>query len=597
MRNNLPNTWPPKRDLYFPETVPLGWLDVREGLESTGPYEEVDSDWDPFIGDFSWRRFGAAHGTLTIPAGLEARLRINQQAAYDLSPLARLQPNGVQVLDLRLKPVTDEQLIHIAGWNSLHTLSLSGAKITGHSLRHLHGLTGLRHLSFTPISWPLDPSRTHTPIDDEMVAIKELGNLETLYLTVNQLAGHGITYLQSLPRLRTLRLSIAQGWGPQGWKAIGKLRGLRRLDLGGTSLSSTNLDSIGNLADLRELNLIRTWYKDSLGFVPALRQLRAIYISHTQIADAELAHLAELPELRKVDYSANRVGNEGIKHLAAIPALNDLDLSTYDSGFPPTITVQSCRLLSQSRHLEKLDLSGTKLDEQGLVYIGQLFALQELRLERTGTSDTGLAYLANLNKLRVLNLWQTSISDNGLPYLGGIKNLEELELVATKVHGPGLIHLQGLVNLKKLSFGGTAEFQGRQLSRLSELTNLEDLYLEGEGIRDEDLHHLPGYIHLQRLALTSTSISDKLLAELSQFMHVRMLDLSRTSIGDAGVTYLGRLTSLEDLDLSRTNITDAGLRSLEQLNGLERLNLLGTSATQAGIARFKSALPNCEISG
>ena len=597
MINNLPKSWPAARELCFPEVRPVGWLDVREWPESTDADGAFEPYRDPFIEDVGWRRFGEARGTLTVPAGLETRLRINQQTAQDLSPLARLQPKDVQVLDLGSKPIMDEQLIYLAGWVGLHTLNLGGTRITGRSLRQLHGLTGLRHLAFTPVSWPPDPSRPRVPMDDELIAIEGLVNLETLYLNADQLAGPGIAYLRSLPRLYTLRLSTVRGFSSEGWARIGELRTLRNLDLSGSPLSDTNLDPIGNLTDLRELNLARTWYRDSLGFVQALKQLRAICISHTRIVDAELAHLTELPALKEVDCSENSIGDEAVLHLAAIPALNDLNLSAYDTGLSPTITMRGCQLLSQARRLEKLDLSGAGLDEEGLVHLGQLSALEELGLERTSISDVGLAHLAKLSQLRILNLWLTAVSDNGLAYLAGLSNLEELELAATQVRGPGLIHLRGLANLRKLSLGGMAEFQGRQLAQLSGLKNLEDFYLEGEGIGDEDLRHLLEYTHLQRLSLVSTRISDKRLVELSGFTRLKSLDLTGASIGDAGVPHLTQLTRLKELNLSHTRVSDAGLHSFEQLNGLERLNLLGTSVTRAGLARLKRALPNCEISG
>ena len=55
------------------------------------------------------------------------------------------------------------------------------------------------------------------------------------------------------------------------------------------------------------------------------------------------------------------------------------------------------------------------------------------------------------------------------------------------------------------------------------------------------------------------------------------------------------LAGLETLRLASTQVTDAGLVHLKGLTSLAHLNLTGTQITDAGLAKFKEALPNCEI--
>ena len=47
--------------------------------------------------------------------------------------------------------------------------------------------------------------------------------------------------------------------------------------------------------------------------------------------------------------------------------------------------------------------------------------------------------------------------------------------------------------------------------------------------------------------------------------------------------------------MEHTEITDNGLEKLQTLKSLRSLYLSGTSVTAEGVAKFKQALPNCQV--
>jgi hypothetical protein len=116
------------RILRFPPDRPLGRL-FREGASedlydewlNPDAYEEDGDGWqdlDP------WEDCGPAQGEIELPPRGALRLLINQEGA-DLSWLAALRPDDLQILDIRV-PVSEadvEYLVHLAHLQELALLS------------------------------------------------------------------------------------------------------------------------------------------------------------------------------------------------------------------------------------------------------------------------------------------------------------------------------------------------------------------------------------------------------------------------------------------------------------------------------------------
>ena len=117
-------------------------------------------------------------------------------------------------------------------------------------------------------------------------------------------------------------------------------------------------------------------------------------------------------------------------------------------------------------------LSGTDLNDDGLVHVAKITKLTWLNLRGTKITDAGLAHLAGLTDLKRLHLEKTEIGDEGLKHLAGLSNLEYLNLYGTKVTDAGLDQIANLKNLKKVYLwqsGATEEGVKKLQEKLPEL--------------------------------------------------------------------------------------------------------------------------------
>lgn len=132
--NSRPESLPPlaQRQVPFPAERSLGQLYLRA----------CSSDQYAF-----WEPGGDARGVVVVPAGKELRLNVSPQASTDLSPLARLQPNDLQYLQLSGTRVGNTDLIHLQRLTGLRVLWLYDTRVSDAGLVYLQGLHGLRVLN------------------------------------------------------------------------------------------------------------------------------------------------------------------------------------------------------------------------------------------------------------------------------------------------------------------------------------------------------------------------------------------------------------------------------------------------------------------
>ena len=132
--NSRPEAIPPlpQRQVPFPADRSLGQLYLRAHT----------SDQYAF-----WEHGGDARGVVTVPAGKELRLNVSPQASTDLSPLARLQSDDLQYLQLSGTRVGNADLIHVQRLIGLRVLWLYDTRVSDAGLVYLQGLQGLRVLN------------------------------------------------------------------------------------------------------------------------------------------------------------------------------------------------------------------------------------------------------------------------------------------------------------------------------------------------------------------------------------------------------------------------------------------------------------------
>jgi hypothetical protein len=93
---------------------------------------------------------------------------------------------------------------------------------------------------------------------------------------------------------------------------------------------------------------------------------------------------------------------------------------------------------------------------------------------------------------------------------------------------------------------------------------------------NEDLRSLTDLPNLQTLFLRFTDVNSDGLHYLRGLRSLRSLDLSLLSIDDASLEHLGGLITLEDLELMHTGIGDEGIAHLHGLTNIKSLNFSST---------------------
>ncbi len=133
------------------------------------------------------------------------------------------------------------------------------------------------------------------------------------------------------------------------------------------------------------------------------------------------------------------------------------------------------------------------------------------------------------------------------------------------------------------------------LKRLTGLTQLQYLSLEGSKINGEGLAVLKFLPSLKSLSLSGTKITDESLKHLLGLKKLTILLLNDTNVSDEGAETLALLTRLEWLYLNRTKVSDASMQNFGDLRQLKFLSLLGTSITDSGVADLHALVPSVRV--
>lgn len=206
--------------------------------------------------------------------------------------------------------------------------------------------------------------------------------------------------------------------------------------------------------------------------------------------------------------------------------------------------------------------------------LGHEYALDAVELDLSGTriSDQGLAYLQDLEGLRSLSLYGTSVTDAGLVHLAPLTGLQKLWLDRTDITDAGLAHL-------------------------APLQALEELWLDRSKVSDAGIERLAKLSALEGLSLSGLKVSDAGLAHLERLTGLTWLSLSETKITDAGLAHIEPLHNLTWLSLLGTNVSDDVLKHLEVLKALTVLWLDSSRVSAEGKQKLRKALPHCTIGG
>jgi len=232
--------------------------------------------------------------------------------------------------------------------------------------------------------------------------------------------------------LRVLRITAADFV-----RLVPELPKLEELDLDGLdgarmeSLTVAVLNKVGTFGSLRVLDLPgRPELRDAwLQPLTGLPRLERINLSHAQIGEAGVAHLASLPSLRWLDVSMNQVLTDAAlaRVIAGAPGLQRLSVA--GCGLLTSAGVQKLQSLRQLKHLDVSWVRGADMFEvMGSPPLPPFRAGWRQWAERwskdavrptVGVDDAAVAALTKIASLRYLNLSGCrAIRRNGFELLG-----------------------------------------------------------------------------------------------------------------------------------------------------------------------------------
>ena len=282
--------------------------------------------------------------------------RVTSVGLLDLKPLTQLR-----VLDLSGRRILDQAIVALRPLRQLQDLSLSGTRITDSGVTQLASLTHLRALS-------LSGSRIQ---GDSLGKLSNLSKLTLLDLSDTDISGDSLAKLAACRSLQALHLEncpLIVDASTAHLTHFPSLRGLvlRKTGFEKESITAIGLVQLAKISTLEHLNLNATRLQDkSLTPLGQLHNLRRLDVGLTAITNASMPHIATLPRLEhlslmsQVGFGGTRVTAAGLKHLVGHPTLRELDLTGIqinDDDLPALHALET---------LHRLTISGTAITQQG----------------------------------------------------------------------------------------------------------------------------------------------------------------------------------------------------------------------------------------
>ncbi|MBZ2178269.1 MAG: hypothetical protein K7J47_11245 [Acidobacteria bacterium] len=229
--------------------------------------------------------------------------------------------------------------------------------------------------------------------------VSQYPKLERLTLAHTRITDAGFQHLAKLQHVRELDCFFAEFFTADGLAHLASWRRLERLNLRGTRVTSKAFEHIAKWKTLRELD-----------------------ISYTQIDDANLELLAELPLLETLALGGTPLTAAGLGQLRLLPSLRNLDLSgvqRVDSGeWGVALNPGAFAEIAALTGLRRLNLAGATRTDAGADRPGLKESIRS-KIE-------GSAALAALVNLEFLDLSRLPIDAAALEPLTKLPKLREL---------------------------------------------------------------------------------------------------------------------------------------------------------------------------
>ncbi|KNA13231.1 hypothetical protein SOVF_118760 [Spinacia oleracea] len=439
-----------RRRLLFPSLLEAFKYSVEE-VDLSGE-NTVDAEWMAYLGAFSYlhslnvaecyrinnpalwplagmtslKQLDLSRCTKVTDAGIKHLLSISQLEKLHLSQTGvtadgiKLLPalRNLSTLDLGGLPVSDLALSSLQGLTNLEYLDVWGSKISDEGAAVLKNFL---KLSFLNLSW------TNVTKFPNLQSIKCLNMSECAIhsvledksdrVTLKKLIIRGSSFLQAEIVFSTIEPSCLSFLNLSNTSLsyfgfLHRMHALEHLDLSSSAIQDDAVEAISCIgANLRHLNLNNTKVSNAgletlAGHVP---NLEVLSLSHTLIDDFAIAYISMMPSLKELDLS-----NKNIKGF--IRQINN------------EVEVVSLTALQELKHLERLDLEKTRINDAVVHVLQGSEELSHLSLNSTLLTDKCLEYLSQVKKLVSLSIQGTLLTNAALELFNPSVTLELLDL-------------------------------------------------------------------------------------------------------------------------------------------------------------------------
>ena len=314
--------------------------------------------------------------------------------------------------------------------------------------------------------------------------------------------------------------------------------------------------------------------------------LEQLDLSDQDLTDADLISLGEMTNLKEL----NLEGNSQISDLTPLSGLNTLE----SLALPIPSEVTDLSPIAGLSGLKTLSIQENQSNAQPVSKIGDYSPIASLKnLEQLDLSVTNLkdlSFVSGLSGLKSLSL----VGSLALPDLTALKDLSQLETLDIYAGGLGNpAGIEGLTQLRHLELGNeSTAFQMRDLSVLSGLVNLEYLRVDADGL--ESFHGMEQLANLKEAYFYGSSAIYQDVSPLAGLTQLQILRLPDRSGGSGQAPYsadgLAGLSGLRELTMGSAA---RSLEPLRNLTGLTKLSIAGNACPEA----FQSLEPLSGLTG
>ncbi len=438
--------------------------------------------------------------------------------------------------------------------------------------------------------------------DSYIESVGRLTGLKALDIDDSNVTSRGLFKIRKLEGLE--RLSLGERISNSGMRVVVSFKSLKGLYLKACRITDIGLAKICENLSLEELALSGKKLSDEgLAHLAKIGTLKYLMLSGNNFTDEGVAHLKNVKSLKILNgMGLNNITDAGVKHLSEHPGLERISFSKSEN-----ITNEGARHLSQMRSLKMLDVTHSKIDDIGIGYLSQCKAMEQIVLPTTGITDVGLKHLSTIDGLKVLGIsrpWYVDpkmdvdhYTDEGLKDIGKLVELEELKIGGIGVTDAGMEHIAKLRKLKKLMLFGCL-ITDKGLEKLTTLKSLDDLYVHKSKITMSGLKSLNELTNMKRLNLKPV-IQDHSVMDLSGLKNLEYLTIgtpsrSKDLLTDADLACLAKLKKLKWFQIScirsrnEMDISGEGLKHLAGLPDIDRLCLGGPNLKDEDFRHFSN---------